>query len=145
IALGIGLAGARAHMVSQQVLGWRYYGPIEGRVVGIDRSASAVPRVTLDRVRLSNVPPERTPARVRLSLHSTIVGTAPKPGEWLGATGQLSPPSGPVEPGGFDFQRHAWFQGLGAIGYTRTPLVALAPPDDAQVMFRIRMALSSRV
>ena len=145
IAVGIMLAGARAHVVAEPVLGWRYYGPIEGRVVGIDRSASDAVRVTLDRVRLFNTAPDRTPGRVRLSLHSGIEGAQPQPGLRMGATGHLSPPSGPVEPGGFDFQRHAWFQGLGAIGYTRVPLVALAPPDGAQPMFRIRMALSARV
>lgn len=145
LALGIILAGTRAHMQSEPVLGWRYYGPIEGRVVGIDRSASDAPRVTLDRVRLANVAPERTPARVRLSAHSAIIGAEPKPGVWLGATGHLSPPSGPVEPGGFDFQRHTWFQKLGAVGYTRVPFVALAPADGGQPMFAIRMALSQRV
>ncbi|SEK34464.1 competence protein ComEC [Roseovarius nanhaiticus] len=145
ILAGAILAGARAHHVAGPVLGWRYYGPIEGRVVGIDRSASDAVRVTLDRVKLARVPPHRTPGRIRLSLHSKIEGAAPRPGLYMGATGHLSPPSGPVEPGGFDFQRHAWFQGLGAVGYTRVPLVALAPPEGGQWMFRIRMALSARV
>ncbi len=145
VALGLLLAGARAHTVSGPVLGWRYYGPVEGRVVGIDRSASDAARVTLDQVRLPGVRPSRTPARVRLSLHSDMEGAVPRPGLRMGATGHMSPPSGPVEPGGFDFQRHAWFQGLGAVGYTRVPLVALAAPDGGQLMFRIRMALSARV
>ncbi|HEY9039697.1 MAG TPA: ComEC/Rec2 family competence protein [Roseovarius sp.] len=145
IVAGVLLAGTRAHVVGGPVLGWRYYGPVEGRVVGIDRSASDAVRVTLDRVRLRNVAPARTPDRVRLSLHSDITGAVPVPGLVMGATAHLSPPSGPVEPGGFDFQRHAWFQGLGAVGYTRVPLVALAPSDNAQPMFAIRMALSTHV
>ncbi len=145
IVSGCLLAGARARTVSGPVLGWRYYGPIEGRVVGIDRSSSDAVRVTLDRVKLARVPPHRTPSRVRVSLHSDMLGAAPQPGLYMGATGHLSPPSGPVEPGGFDFQRHAWFQGLGAVGYTRVPIVGLAPPEGGQVMFRIRMALSARV
>ncbi|WP_243405006.1 ComEC/Rec2 family competence protein [Pelagivirga sediminicola] len=145
ILSGVILAGARAHSVGGPVLTWRYYGPIEGRVVGIDRSASDAVRVTLDQVRLRDVSPQRTPDRVRLSLHSKLAGAEPLPGLTLGATGHLSPPSGPVEPGGFDFQRHAWFQRLGAVGYTRVPLVALAPADGAQPMFAIRMALSAHV
>ncbi|MFD0858298.1 ComEC/Rec2 family competence protein [Roseovarius aquimarinus] len=145
IAAGCILAGARAHQVAGPILGWRYYGPIEGRVVAIDRSASDALRVTLDRVKLAKVPPHRTPTRVRLSLHGAHQGAEPRPGLYMGATGHLSPPSGPVEPGGFDFQRHAWFQGLGAVGYTRVPMVALAPPEGGQWMFRVRMALSSRV
>ena len=40
-------------------------------------------------------------------------------------TVHLSPPQGPVEPGGFDFRRHAWFQRLGAVGYTRVPVLTI--------------------
>ena len=63
-------------------------------------------------------------------------------------TGHLSPPSGPVEPGGFDFQRHAWFQRLGAVGYTRVPIVALNAPQGWRGglgVFSVRMAASARV
>lgn len=145
VAVGVILAGTRTQMVAGPVLDWRYYGPVEGRVVDIDRSASDVLRVTLDQVKLHNVAPSRTPQRVRLSLHSSISGAHPAPGLRLAATAHLSPPSGPVEPGGFDFQRHAWFQRLGAVGYTRVPLVALAAPDGTLPLFAIRMALSGHV
>jgi competence protein ComEC len=145
IFAGMFLAGMRAHMVAGPVLGWRYYGPVEGRVVGLDRSASDVMRVTLDRVVLRDVAPHETPRRVRLSLHGKEAGSVPLPGMTVMTTAHLSPPSGPVEPGGFDFQRHAWFMMLGAVGYTRVPLLALEPPDGAQRMFATRMALSARV
>ena len=51
-AAGFCLAGYRAHNVSAAVLSYRYYGPVEGRVVAIDRSASDAVRLTLDQVRL---------------------------------------------------------------------------------------------
>ncbi|MEI4195195.1 ComEC/Rec2 family competence protein [Roseovarius sp. E0-M6] len=143
--LGLSLAGGRAYWVSEPVLGFRYYGPVEGRIVAIDRSASDAMRLTLDRVTLFNVPPDETPARVRISLHGKIAGTAPIPGLVVMATAHLSPPGGPVEPGGFDFQRHAWFQRLGAVGYTRVPLMALAPSEPGPSAFRTRMALSRHV
>ncbi|MBR9766653.1 MAG: competence protein, partial [Rhodobacteraceae bacterium] len=69
VAGGVALASWRAQSVAAPVLSFRYYGPIEGRIVGIDRSASDAVRLTLDHVRLDRVPPARTPARVRLSLH----------------------------------------------------------------------------
>src|SRR6056297_4261007 len=69
ILAGFCLAGLRAHQVAHPVLDWRYYGAIEGRVVGIDRSGSDALRLTLDRVVLRDVPPRRVPARVRISLH----------------------------------------------------------------------------
>ncbi|MCZ4353630.1 ComEC/Rec2 family competence protein [Roseovarius aestuarii] len=145
ILIGVVLAAARAHLVAGPVIGWRYYGPVEGRIVGIDRSASDALRITLDRVVLRDVAPAQTPRRVRLSLHSEQAGTDPLPGLTVMTMAHLSPPSGPVEPGGFDFQRHAWFQMLGAVGYTRVPLMALEPADGANRMFAFRMALSAHV
>jgi len=145
IALGGGLAGLRAHSLAEPVLGWRYFGPIEGRVAGLDRSGSGALRITLDQVVLRNVPPARTPARVRVSLHGEQGFVTPVPGLRVILTGHLMPPGGPVEPGGFDFRRHAWFQQIGAVGYTRAPMLALEPPGGGQLFFKARMALSDRV
>ncbi|SNY55670.1 competence protein ComEC [Pseudooceanicola antarcticus] len=142
IAGGMWLAAERAARVSAPVLGYRYYGPVEGRIIGMDRSASDALRLTLDQVRLGRMAPARTPARVRISLHGDG-GTVPRPGQRVMTTGHLSPPGGPVEPGGFDFRRHAWFQKLGAVGYTRIPLLGVAPPEPgAARIFRARMALA---
>ncbi len=146
VAVGFLLAGARAHMVAEPVLSWRYYGPVEGRVVAMDRSASDALRLTLDQVRVGDVPHDRRPQRIRLSVHSQIDPIAP--GQRIMTTAHLSPPQGPVEPGGFDFRRHAWFQRLGAVGYTRVPVMTIAPPQDAMDGVRItaiRMKISERV
>ncbi|MEX3315186.1 ComEC/Rec2 family competence protein [Sulfitobacter sp. PS-8MA] len=148
VLTGVLLAAARSQSVAGPVLAWRYYGPVEGRIVALDRSQSDAPRVTLDRVRLDRVPPARTPDRVRLSLHGKIDGIDPKPGFRVMTTAHLLPPSGPVEPGGFDFQRHAWFAQLGAVGYTHAPLMGAeaAPERGAELLlFRLRMAASKRV
>lgn len=145
VCLGFCLAGWRAHQLSEPVLGWRYYGPVEGRIVGMDRSSSDALRLTLDRVRLKDVRPSRTPGRVRVSLHGDQSFASPEPGQYVMMTAHLSPPGGPVEPGGFDFQRHAWFLQLGAVGYTRTPVLTRAPPDGGLHVFRARMAISKKV
>lgn len=148
VALGLALAGARAHQRAAPVLDFRYYGPVEGRVVGIDRSFSDALRVTLDQVRLTRVSPHKVPARVRVSLHGDAPDMAQLPGVRVALTAHLSPPQGPVEPGGFDFRRHAWFQQLGAVGYTRTPVLALARPARSAWATRVfgwRMAISERI
>ncbi|MBM1814418.1 ComEC/Rec2 family competence protein [Pseudosulfitobacter pseudonitzschiae] len=145
------LAAVRAHTVAGPVLGWRYYGPVEGRVVALDRSGSDAVRVTLDRVVMARVSPARTPLRVRVSLHGDGQGDGagidPQPGMRVMTTAHLSPPGGPVEPGGFDFQRHAWFNRLGAVGYTRVPLVGLEAAQDGWSLatFRLRMAMSAHI
>ena len=146
VCAGILLAAYRSHSVSGPVLGWRYYGAVEGRIVAIDRSQSDALRLTLDHVVLDRVPPDRTPVRVRLSLHGDrSADIVPEPGLRVMLTGHLSPPSGPVEPGGFDFQRHAWFARLGAVGYARTPLMGVSEPEGGLGVFRVRMAASGRI
>ncbi len=146
LAAGFGLAGLRAHSVSAPVLSWRYYGPVEGRIVALDRSASDAVRMTLDRVVMRDVRPSRTPDRVRLSLHGAPATLAP--GQRVMTTGHLSPPQGPVEPGGFDFRQYAWFQELGAVGYTRNPVLTVAPSIDGIAGLRVfsqRMSISARI
>ncbi|MEO0666860.1 MAG: ComEC/Rec2 family competence protein [Pseudomonadota bacterium] len=148
IAFGFCIAALRTHSLAGPVIDWRYYGPVEGRIVGMDRSASDAVRLTLDQVKLDRVAPHETPLRVRISLHGDPdLGVVPTPGLRVMTTAHLSPPGGPVEPGGFDFQRHAWFAQLGAVGYTRVPLVAAraAEFDLRQVIFAIRMDISGAV
>lgn len=142
VAAGVSLAGLRSHGLAAPVLDFRYYGAIEGRVVGLDRSASGALRLTLDQVRLERV--RHVPKRVRISLHGPP-GVTPEPGMRVMTTGHLSPPQGPVEPGGFDFRRHAWFLGIGAVGYTRVPVLASVQPDGQTPVFAMRIRLSRAV
>ncbi|HBG99300.1 MAG TPA: competence protein [Rhodobacteraceae bacterium] len=145
ICAGFVLAGYRAHAVAGPVLGFRYYGPVEGRVVALDRSWSNAPRITLDRVVLDDTDPARVPGRVRIALHGDPGPVTPRPGERVAVTAWLSPPAGPVEPGGYDFRRHAWFQGLGAVGYARSPLVRIEPAGGggpALRLFALRMEIA---
>ena len=143
VLLGVLLIAIRAHSVAGPVLSFRYYGPVEGRIVAIDRSLSDKTRVTLDRVRLDRVSPDRTPVRVRISLHGDQGFVDLQPGLIVATTANLSPPQGPVEPGGFDFRRKAWFDRLGGVGYTRVPLLAVAEPAAHSLfIFKIRRKLS---
>jgi competence protein ComEC len=128
IAAGWLAAGVRAHMVDAPMLDFRYYGPVEGRIVGIDRSQSDALRLTLDQIVLREVSPDRTPKRVRVSLQEEQEWLQPSPGQVVVLTASLAAPQGPVEPGGFDFRRMAFFDRLGAVGYTRTPVLLLEEP-----------------
>lgn len=146
VIAGFLIAVFRTHSVAAPVLGWSYYGAIEGTVVGLDKSGSDKPRITLADPILDRVSAARTPRFVRVSLHSKLDKTPPEPGTRVLITGHLSPPAGPVEPGGFDFQRKAWFQQLGALGYTRLPVMqagdVVATGWHARV-FQLRMFLSA--
>ena len=144
VIAGALLAGLRAERVAAPVLGFRYYGAVEGRIVEIDRSGSEKVRLTLDEVRLENV--RASPETVRLSLHWDGRQTEPRIGARVATTAHLSPPGGPAEPGGFDFRRMAWFERLGAIGYSRNPLMLLSPPEPGALpVADLRRAISTGV
>lgn len=148
IILGFLLAVFRTHNVSEPVLGWRYYGVIEGVIVAMDRSNSNKPRVTLKNVDLGKISKPRTPSYVRVSFHSDEGVQHLKPGAHIRTVGSVSPPSGPVEPGGFDFQMYAWFKRLGAVGYSRKPVELIKPPElntYALWLFDLRMRISDHI
>jgi len=145
VLAGLCLAGLRSATVAAPVLDWRYYGPVQGRIVEIDRSASDKPRLTLDRIVLERVAPADTPRRVRVSLHGQQGWIDPRPGQVLLVTAHLGPPQGPVEPGGFDFQRMAWFEGLGAVGYARTPALLWDDTARDRPVGRLRHAIADHV
>jgi competence protein ComEC len=144
---GAELAALRTHAVAAPVLAFRYYGPIEGRIVNIDRSVSDRLRLTLDRVVLERVAPDRTPAQVRVAMHGDQGSIQPEPGMVVILTGHLAAPEGPVAPGGYDFRRQAWFDGLGAVGYTRTPVLILEPARPSADLFfaRLRLRMSAAI
>ncbi|CUX82548.1 MAG: competence protein ComEC [Roseibaca calidilacus] len=144
VGAGGALAGWRTHSVAAPVLDYRYYGPIEGRIVKVDRAASGALRLTLDRPRLAQLSPARTPALVRISLHGEQGFVTPRPGLRVMTTGHLSPPPGPSEPGGFDFRRHAWYERLGAVGYTRVPVLELAQ-EGGKPLGAVRARLSQAI
>ena len=52
----------------------------------------------------------------------------------------------PSSPGSFDFRMFAWFDGLGAVGYSRTPIMAVAPPQGGVWWaHRARMSISAAI
>ncbi len=148
VSIGFLTANLRAKLVAEPKLGWHFYGAVEGTVTHLDRSASNRLRVTLVDPVLERTPLWRTPSKLRISLHSDLASTALVPGARVMLTASLSPPAGPVEPGGFDFQRKAWFVGLGATGYTRTPVVLAEPAlrnGFSLRLFALRMNIANAV
>lgn len=151
LALGFLAAELRAWRADAPRLEARSYGPVQGRVVVIDRSQADKPRLTLDRVVLPGRAPADTPERVRVALHGAAgQGALPSPGDTVLLTAHLAPPEGPVEPGGFDFRRMAWFDRLGAVGYARTPVVLWEGPAPGEAAVnrlraQIRAGVQARI
>jgi competence protein ComEC len=72
--------------------------------------------------------PDLAPRRVRLTTRKTPKFAA---GDYVGLTAFLLPPSHAVIPGGYDFARDAYFQGIGAVGATLGTVSVLPPPLEA--------------
>ncbi|WP_323036028.1 ComEC/Rec2 family competence protein [Pararhodobacter sp.] len=147
LCIGFAMAGMRTQSVSAPVLGWHRYGAIEGRIIQVDRSASDAVRLTLDHMVLPGLNPQETPFRVRVSLHGDALDVDPIAGMRVMLTGHLGPPPPPTEPGGFDFRRLAWFDQLGAVGYSRSPVLALDAPKAGLglSLTRLRQRISAGI
>ncbi|BAI72245.1 ComEC/Rec2-related protein [Azospirillum sp. B510] len=149
VAAGFLVAQAHTARVAAPVLSRCIAGAtVTGRVMAVERRPGAS-RITLREVTVSRLAPERTPAALRIRLSDRY--PAPPPGSVVRVRATLLPPQAPAEPGAFDFQRRAWFMGLGATGFaTGGPEQIEAPPvtgwSTIAIAFeRARGAIAERV
>lgn len=115
-ALGFTAAQWRSQSVAAPVLEKRL-GPtrVQGRIERLETYEDGF-RVTLAGPRIASLAPHLTPARIRVRLRGDQ--PAMLPGDWIAVRAILSPSSPPALPGGFDFQRQAFFEGVGAVGFS---------------------------
>jgi competence protein ComEC len=150
-ALGFATAKLRTEMVRAPVLaGELRHVTVTGYVEDFERRTGKRDRLTLRVIGLGGLEPEVRPYRVRISTAAKDAAAAT--GEAVSIRATLNPPPQPVEPGGFDFGRQAWFKRLGATGYATgriTPLAGVPPPPwDLRVWAVIdglRGAVNARV
>lgn len=144
---GLGFAAVtwRAQSVAAPVLVRAYSGAVEGRIVEIGILPEGR-RVVLDQVVLRGLKESATPHRVRISV--TRAAFTHKTGDRVAIPAMLHPPAGPALPGAFDFQRFAWFQRLGAVGYATGAPVLIERGRPSGVVMRIdelRRGLTERI
>ena len=104
--------------------------------------------MTLRRQTIAGLSAEKAPDAVRVRLR----GAQPtiRPGDGIRVRAVLTPPP-PAVPGAYDFQRQAYFDGLGAVGYsvggaTVLPLGEERPSVDVGLWFaRLRAVVAERV
>lgn len=145
VAMGAATAKWQVERVAAPILAQDVYGPVSGRFVGLDRSSTNRMRILLDEVHIPGLSALETPAYVRIVLAHPPQGGVLAPGQRVMLTARLSAPGEPVEPGGFDFRRHAWFLRLGATGFTGTPVVMERPPgptDPDLAIFALRRSMA---
>lgn len=118
-----------APMLEKKIKIARVAGTVE-MLEGMEEGAGQ--RYILSDVSIEKLPPEKTPAKIRLRVR-TGENTELSAGDRVEVLAGLNPPSAPVSPGAFDFQRYAFFRKIGAFGYTyETPrIIAQRPPGSA--------------
>jgi competence protein ComEC len=87
--------------------------------------------------------------RIRLSVKK---GTAPDVGSYVELKARLQPPLAPLRPGGYDFSRDLFFQGIAASGFVMGAIKTVEPPASGGLMLRyaafmqdLRDAIDARI
>ena len=145
MAAGMGSIWLKSSLVAAPVIERPVMVDLTARVLRIEeRPAQNDRRLTLAPLGRVDLPP-----RVRVSERtgaSTAVLTV-SPGDVVTMRARLMPPPGAMLPGGYDFQRRAWFDGLGAVGSVTGPIAlsAAGSPDDDRRLLRWRHELGDHV
>lgn len=151
VALGLAAAKVRSDLVAAPVIE-RQLGPVgvAGWVELVEPRSDGSERLTLRVAAIDGLAAEVLPRRVRLRVIGAAA-TPSAPGDAVRLQATLSPPPPPALPGGFDFARSAWFQGLGGVGFARDapmPVVLAARPWDLawrSAIERVRQAIGARI
>ena len=140
--LGMATVWARSEAIGTPALAKPYIGAIEGRILAREEQPAE------GRVRLTLAVREPGTSRaVKIRLNVPLA--ADRPGLVEGAmirTGaRLLPPAPPLVPGGYDFARKAWFDGLAATGAPYGELIVIAPGCGTGAVARAQRSLSAHV
>ena len=148
VAAGFAVAQAQALLLATPMLAGPV-GPVtlEGEVAAAESFPDGQ-RLTLVQAAIAGGTAEPMPERVRLRLR----GSQPlvRPGDRVRLRAMLMPPPPPAVPGGYDFQRQAYFDGLGAVGYSVGKAVVREPESGdgggiGLAFARVRFAVGERV
>lgn len=131
---GLALVMLAAGFTLSQWAALRHAGPVVTREtgpvtvhgrVGVVELLGKSQRIELDHLRIDRMAEVPLKIRIRLTQRSEPA----IPGQQVSLRAILRPPPAPSLPGGYDFARQAWFQGLGAVGFAVTvPVIEAAPP-----------------
>lgn len=153
VALSLGFSAAkwRTKGVAAPVIA-REIGPVnvQGVILSAARRPSDSWRLVIKPEKIEGLAREDLPERIRVTARQKNVQV--EPGQRVSVRAVLMPPPGPAAPGDFDFARQAWFQRIGAVGYTVSKPKILGVADGFSLIQRLslwtaktRLAISERI
>ncbi len=146
--IGFALATARTHQISTPLLPYAMSATVHGTVVDVEPMAGGTQRLMIAPTRIDRLSAAETPKYVRMKLRSNQVLEGLKPGNVVEISGRLMPLPQPVVPGGFDFGRNMFFDGIGATGFAyKAPIVTgeVQALSLSQRLNRLRLTIANRV
>jgi competence protein ComEC len=143
---GFSAAQIRTHSLAAPVLRDEM-GPVDiaGTIEDIDRlDKGGSVRLTLIDPEIEDLPEGETPHKIRIKVHD---GTGLKNGMRVKMLAGINPPSPPVAPGAFDFQRYSWFKRLGGVGfsYSKPEIVDAGDKGNLMTFDYLRQVVAKRV
>jgi len=118
---------------------------LQGRVTAVDEMPTGF-RFALDRIHYEpdpRFPQDPVPTMVRLT--TKIHQPPPAVGDVVQMRAVLLPLSSPVEPDAYDFQRHSFFEGMGATGYTLSPNETLSHDESGFFFASLRRYIRTHI
>lgn len=150
-AAGFALAKARVETVRAPVLEKTMRSAlVVGVVTRVEPRPPRGARLTIDAEQIADMSDAKRPRKVRIRMLTN--GVVVQPGDRVRLTASLAPPAKPALPGGFDFARTAWFDGLGGVGYTFAKPQIEARPSPVTItewwarhVESLRQSISARI
>jgi competence protein ComEC len=147
-ALGFAVAKLHTDWAKAPVLAERL-GPVtvKGRILEAEPTHKGL-RIVLKPAAAGSLAPDRLPLRARLTLHDVEGGYTA--GDEIAVRAILLPPPPPASPGAYDFQRQAYFQRIGAVGFALDEPEILKRAGDGGFSFsewleRLRQGITERI
>jgi competence protein ComEC len=139
---GIGIAWARSELVGAPALERPGVARLDGRVLErIEQPAEGRVRLVL----ATRDPESGRAIKVRVNVPLEADRPALAEGALVRLQARLMPPSPPMLPGGYDFARAAWFEGLAATGSAQGEIAVLQPGPGAAGLASLQRRLADHV
>ena len=140
VAAGFATATLRSLHVAHAVLPFPAFGVDISGFVEVREERERSDRIVIRVHRMEGQRLSVKPERVRLSVRK---GMAPAVGSFVALKARLNPPLQPLRPGGYDFARDLYFQGIGASGFVLGQIRRVEPPAPPGLWLRYAAAISA--
>jgi competence protein ComEC len=133
VSLGFACATVQTARIAHPVLRFpTWSAQVQGFVEAHEERARS-DRITVRVEHIDLARHDTAPARLRVAVRK---GTAPDVGSFVAFKAHLAPPLQPLRPGGYDFARDLYFQGIGASGYVLGKIATAPAPHPPGLWLR---------